>query len=66
MPVIPGFHIFERLRKEELAEFFPNTSGLLSQGREAFKGTVSRDFRPSVFCHETLPPGHLIHGLTPF
>jgi hypothetical protein len=36
MPVIPGFHIFERLRKEELSEFFPNTSGLLSQGKNMF------------------------------
>jgi hypothetical protein len=27
------------------------------------KGTVSRDFRPSVFFPQTIPPGSLIHGL---
>jgi hypothetical protein len=32
----------------------------------SLKGTVSRDFRPSVFIHQTIPPGPLIHGLTPF
>jgi hypothetical protein len=30
------------------------------------KGTVSRDFRPSVFFHQTIPPRALIHGLKPF
>jgi hypothetical protein len=31
-----------------------------------FKGTVSQDFRPSVFFHQTIPPRALIHGLKPF
>jgi hypothetical protein len=26
------------------------------------KGTVSWEFRPSVFFHQTIPPGPLIHG----
>jgi hypothetical protein len=30
-----------------------------------FKGTVSRDFWPSVFLHQTIPPGPLIHWLKP-
>jgi hypothetical protein len=30
------------------------------------KGTVSREFRPSVFFHKTIPPRALIHGLKPF
>jgi hypothetical protein len=30
------------------------------------KGTVSRDFRPSFFFHQTIPPGPLIHGQKPF
>jgi hypothetical protein len=31
-----------------------------------FKGTVSRDFRPLVFSHQTIPLGALNHGLKPF
>jgi hypothetical protein len=30
------------------------------------KGTVSRDFRPSAFFHQSTPPRALIHGLKPF
>jgi hypothetical protein len=30
------------------------------------KGTLSRDFWPSVFFYQTIPPGTLIHGLMPF
>jgi hypothetical protein len=30
------------------------------------KGTVSRDFRPQVLFHQTIPPCVLIHGLMPF
>jgi hypothetical protein len=30
------------------------------------KGTVSRNILPSVFFHQTIPPGPLIHGLKPF
>jgi hypothetical protein len=30
------------------------------------KGTVSREFRPSVFFHQTIPPWDLIHELKPF
>jgi hypothetical protein len=33
---------------------------------QLLKGTVSRDFRPSVFFHQTIPPRALIHGLKPF
>jgi hypothetical protein len=33
MPILPGFYALEKMRKEELKEFFPHTSGLLSQGR---------------------------------
>jgi hypothetical protein len=32
----------------------------------AVKGTVSRDFRPSVFFHNTIPSGPLIHDIKPF
>ena len=32
MPLLPMFDAFERMRKEELTEFFPDSSGLLSQG----------------------------------
>jgi hypothetical protein len=32
----------------------------------AFKGTLTRDFRPLVFFHQTTPPRPLIHGLKPF
>jgi hypothetical protein len=32
----------------------------------AVKGTVSRDFRPSVFFHQNIRPGLLIKGLKPF
>jgi hypothetical protein len=31
-----------------------------------FKGIVSRDFRPSVFFHDTIPPRTLMHGLKAF
>jgi hypothetical protein len=31
-----------------------------------FKGTVSRDFRTSVFFHQSTPPRALIHRLKPF
>jgi hypothetical protein len=30
------------------------------------KGTLLRDFRPSFFFHQTIPPGPLIYGLKPF
>jgi hypothetical protein len=30
------------------------------------KGTVSQDFRPLIFFHQTIPAGPLIHGLKPF
>jgi hypothetical protein len=38
----------------------------MSHKLNAVKGTVSQDFRPSVFFHKTIPPGSLIHGLKPF
>jgi hypothetical protein len=33
---------------------------------EFTKGTVTRDFCPSVFFHQSTPPRALIHGLRPF
>jgi hypothetical protein len=33
---------------------------------KGLKWTVSRDFRPLVFFHQTIPPWALIHGLKPF
>jgi hypothetical protein len=30
------------------------------------RGTVSQDFLPTVFFHQIIPPGPLIHGLKPF
>jgi hypothetical protein len=41
-----------------------NTHTILKQ--KYIKGTVSRDFRPLVFFHQTIPSGPLIHGLKHF
>jgi hypothetical protein len=32
MPILPGFHALEQMRKVELKEYFPGTAGLLAQG----------------------------------
>jgi hypothetical protein len=32
MPILPGFHALEEMRKVELKEYFPGTAGLLAQG----------------------------------
>jgi hypothetical protein len=45
------------------------STGSVSKKKAYFfslKGTVSRDFRPLVFFHQTIPSGPLIHGLKPF
>jgi hypothetical protein len=37
MPILPGFDPLARMRREELPEFFPGTTGLISQGQRVQK-----------------------------
>jgi hypothetical protein len=53
--------------------YYSGTLPLKGQYHEIFdpliffnKGTVARDFRPSVFFNQSTPPMVLIHGLKPF
>jgi hypothetical protein len=42
------------------------TCYLMDQRWQLIKGTVSRDFRPLVFFHQSTPPRALTHRLQPF
>jgi hypothetical protein len=34
MPILPGFQALERMRREEMPDLFPGTTGLISQGHK--------------------------------
>lgn len=45
MPILPGFHALERMRREELPDVFTDTTGLISQGEDwyHFRQAVQQD-----------------------